>query len=125
MSYEIRTSGPLFDGSAASIFRDMADDLGQTVAHRGVGVVRTEFAKVVKHPTGRYSSSVQRESQGSRHKIHDGGMIYGPWLDGSGERNKTTRFKGYAHWRRATQVLERSIPAVAREVLPRHLRRLQ
>jgi len=125
LSVEVHFSGPVFDGSVPRVLREAADDMGQTVAHRGVGVVRVELAKVVKHPTGRYSSSVQRESQGSRHKVHDGGMVYGPWLDGSGSRNKTTRFKGYAHWRRATQQLERSIPAVAREVLPRHLRRLQ
>jgi hypothetical protein len=126
-SIEVHTSGPIFDGASAEhTMRDLADAIGEGVAHKGIGVVRVELGKVLKHPTGHYSSNIQRSSYGSRHEIHDGRMIYGPWLAGVGSRNApVTRFKGYAHWRRATQALKRTVPAVARGVMPRFLARLQ
>ncbi len=57
--------------------------------------------------------------------VDDGNMIYGPWLAGTGSRNKRSRFKGYAHWRRARQLLERRVPEVARKLMPRVLGRLR
>jgi hypothetical protein len=32
---------------------------------------------------------------------------YGPWLEGTGSRNETTRFKGYHGYRKAAQELDR------------------
>lgn len=127
MSVEVHTSGPIFDGGEAEIaMRELADAIGEGVARKGVGVVRVELGKVLKHPTGHYSSNIQRASFGSRHTIHDNDVIYGPWLAGVGSRNApVTRFKGYAHWRRATQALKRLVPAVARDVMPRFLARIR
>ncbi len=122
---EVNSSGPVFTSRAAGIMQEMADEMGRTIADHGVDTVRAEFAKVVQHPTGHYSSQIHRTSFGSRHVIDDGGMIYGPWLAGVGSRNKTTRFKGYAHWRRAAQILQRSVPEVARGMMPRYIARLQ
>ena len=122
---EVNSHGTVFTSRAAAVMQDMADEMGRTIADRGVDTVRAEFAKFVQHPTGHYSSQIHRTSFGSRHVIDDGGMIYGPWLAGVGSRNKTSRFKGYAHWRRAAQILARSIPAVARGVLPRYIARLR
>lgn len=105
--------------------RDFADEIGEDLADEGVGVVRTEFARVVQHPTGRYSRSLNAVSYGSRHVIDDGGMVYGPWLAGVGSRNKRSRFKGYAHWRRSAQLLARRVPALAQKLKPRLLGRLR
>lgn len=124
MSIEVSANGPVFDGRAEHIMRDFADESGAAVAREGIDVVRTEFAKVVQHPTGRYSRSIQMVSYGSRHAVNDGGMIYGPWLAGVGSRNKKSRFKGYAHWRRAAQQLERRAASVTKALLPRFIGRL-
>jgi hypothetical protein len=122
---DIQAQGPVFDERGPRAMRDFADEIGEDLADEGVDVVRAEFAKVVQHPTGRYSRSIHMVSMGSRHEVNDGGMIYGPWLAGTGSRNRTTRFKGYAHWRRATQILTRRVPAVARKLMPRLLGRLR
>jgi hypothetical protein len=38
-------------------------------------------------------------------EVHDSGIVYGPWLEGEGSRNKTTPFKGYRMFRKvATQI---------------------
>ncbi len=125
MSVTVTNSGPVFDGRGPAAMRDFADDLGREVADEGVGTVRAEFAKVVQHPTGRYSRSIHRTSYGSRHVVDDGGMVYGPWLAGVGSRNARSRFKGYAHWRRALQRLDRRVTPVAQKLMPRLLGRLR
>lgn len=125
MSAEMTIRGPVFDGRGPKAMRDFADELGDTLADEGVSTVRSEFAKVVQYPTGRYSRAIHAVSYGSRHEVSDGGMVYGPWLAGVGSRNKKTRFKGYAHWRRSTQRLARRVTPLAQKLMPRLLGRLR
>jgi len=51
--------------------------------------------------------------------ITDGGVVYGPWLEGISSRNMTTRFKGYMTFRKTSQELEKK----SREVFNKYLRR--
>ncbi|MCP2248739.1 hypothetical protein [Lentzea aerocolonigenes] len=125
MSIELNARGPVFDERGPRAMREFADELGETLADDGVSVVRAEFATVVQHPTGRYSRSIHAVGYGSLHEVNDGGMVYGPWLAGVGSRNRKSRFKGYAHWRRSTQQLVRRIPALAQRLKPRLLGRLK
>lgn len=115
---EVNSRGPVFDARGPQIMRNFALDAGETVAHEGVGEVRTQLDRVLQHPTGRYRRSINVVRYGGYHVVNDGKMIYGPWLAGEGSRNKTTRFKGYAHWRRATQVLQRGVGTIAKRLLP-------
>jgi hypothetical protein len=125
MSVEMTIRGPVFDGRAEIITRDYADEIARVVAHEGEGVVRAELAKVLQHPTGRYSRSINVVHYGSMYDINDGKMIYGPWLAGVSSLNKKTRFKGYAHWRRSTQRLERRVDSVAVGAWARYRGRLE
>jgi hypothetical protein len=52
-------------------------------------------------------------------------VIYGPWLEGVGSRNRTTRFKGYFTFRRTAQQLKSRSTAVANGVLRRYLSRME
>ena len=71
--------------------------------------------------TGHYRRNIQSARRDRTVVITDGGVIYGPWLEGIGSRNATTRFKGYASFRRVTQRLrEKDAP----EVVEKHVRRL-
>lgn len=47
---------------------------------------------------------------------------YGPWLEGTGSRNETTRFKGYHGFRRAGQELDRIAGRTADEAISAHVR---
>ncbi len=89
-------------------------DAVDAVAERLLTVVQGNMRTSFRHPTGYYYSRVVNERRGSRDRVvTDNGVIYGPWLEGVGKRNRTTRFKGYANFRRAGQQVEREAPAIA------------
>lgn len=51
-------------------------------------------------------------------------LIYGPWLEGVGSRNTTTRFKGYFIFRQATTKLRVKASHIFRRRIERVVRRL-
>jgi len=99
-----RMEGPLFNGQADSASDALCDDMSRDVAQRGVDMVRANLDGVLKHPTGRYRSSIV-STRVNPSRITDGGSVYGPWLEGTSSRNRTTRFKGYSTFRRTAQQL--------------------
>lgn len=46
---------------------------------------------------------------------------YGPWLEGTGSRNETTRFKGYMGFRISGQEMDLTAPAIADRVLAMYM----
>lgn len=50
-------------------------------------------------------------------------VIYGPWLEGTGSRNRTTRFKGYFTFRKAASRLRQRSGYVTDRAITRALRR--
>lgn len=80
------------------------------MAEEALDHVRGTFHTHFKNPTGYYESQVRIE-QGPRGPfLTDGGEagpVYGPWLEGVGSRNHTTRFKGYHAFRKAHHHVER------------------
>lgn len=99
--------GPLFDGRAERAAQRLCDALEEDIAQRGVHMVLDALHEVLKHPTGRYESRVRAEPYGFGQRVGDSGMVYGPWLEGTGSRNKTTRFKGYSTFRKVRDQLDR------------------
>lgn len=100
----VRAYGPMFDGTGAHAMHEFVDELSKTVA-TGVRVILTKYyGEFFKNPTGYYESQtvVTTKAYATR-SVNDSGVIYGPWLAGTGSRNKTSRFKGYKHWRLAMQ----------------------
>jgi len=106
MSVDIKESGPLFDGRAKSIIDRSVRDMQHHLAEVGADMVRGELERVLRKETPYYRLQVTTTEYPSRTVINDGGVVYGPWLEGTGSRNKTTRFKGYATFRRTAALLE-------------------
>jgi len=51
-------------------------------------------------------------------QLDDDGVVYGPWLEGTSQRNRTSRFKGYAIWRRSrARVAKLAAKLIKREIL--------
>lgn len=126
MSDDVNTSGPIFNGQAALAVKAYAEQAAREVAQEGQREVRSRLGTVLQHPTGRYQSGVRVESSGSSmYEVNDSGIIYGPWLEGTGSRNRTTRFKGYASFRIARQQLGARADGIAERVLPPYLGRMQ
>ena len=124
MATKIEATGPLFDGRAARAAHDFCvtfaegygDDVEQELKHM--------FP--FKHPTGYYASRVQSHRSGEgQSTVDDGGVVYGPWLEGVGSRNQTTRFKGYFTFRKTAQVMDRRAKVEANRMFKRFLGRMQ
>ena len=124
----VHQSGPLFDARAHHVFEDFSDDLGEEGAEWALADIRRTFRTHFKQPTGYYESHVEARNTSTGWEVWDGGNagpVYGPWLEGVGSRNETTRFKGYHAFRNAAQALERRIEGMGDRLMYRnHIHRL-
>ncbi len=113
----VEYGGPIFNGQGPSIVVRSARDMEEHLAEEGADMVRTELMHVLRRETPYYRTQITTREMYGRHVITDGGVVYGPWLEGTSERNRTTRFKGYATFRRMAQQLDRdSTRIVQRQV---------
>jgi hypothetical protein len=124
MSDHAKVSGPLFDGTAVTAVQQAQVAIEDAIAARGVQLVRQRLSSVLQHPSGRYERSIRVDRQQDDRMVTDGGMVYGPWLEGTSSRNNTTRFKGYRTFRQTVQVLDQMVPDIAQRELPKYLGRM-
>lgn len=115
--------GPVFDGRAQQALDRACDAAEERIAKLGAAIIRTEMHRVFKHETPYYRLQNEATPDPPGWKIWDRGVVYGPWLEGTGSRNfPVTRFKGYATYRRKFQEIDRRAPIIAdytvREYLP-------
>lgn len=120
----IRASGPVFDQRGPQIIRRYGEAAERAVAEEGARMVRQRLHQVLRHPTGYYEGHVAAERFNNRWEVNDDGIVYGPWLEGTGSRNRTTRFKGYATFRRTKALLDQKSRSIAERQLPRYLSEL-
>lgn len=125
ITIDVSSSGPLFDGRAEAAVVAFLDEAKQEVGSQGLADVHQLLDASIRHPTPYYETQILVERQANDVVVHDRGIIYGPWLEGVGSRNRTTRFKGYFSFRRARQSLEGKVPGIAERVLQRYLGRMQ
>lgn len=121
MRVTIEARGPVFDGRASRAADALVQDVVREVADEGLSIWRGNLNGSLRHQTGRYLSRTTVSRHGDQAVVHDQMMVYGPWLEGVGSRNRTTRFKGYFAMRRAFQRLVSRVPAIAERVLRRYL----
>ena len=87
--------------------------------------MQQRLQSVLRHETGKYRSKIKTDRVSEeRWDITDQGYYYGPWLEGTGSRNETTRFKGYGTFRRITQELQERAPAIADVAFSRYIEQL-
>lgn len=86
------------DRGIAHMVRDVARE-----ADRRVEILHKAF---FRHPTPFYWTQVHAVPRADYWAVTDGGIVYGHWLEGTGSRNRTTRFKGYKAFRLVTQSLQ-------------------
>lgn len=126
----VRMSGPLFNGRAEAAGVAAAFAAQRAVAEVAQARVYATFASSIKNGSGRFLGSIQTV-QGSHTFTTDGYSMevttdlatasivttdiasYGPWLEGVGSRNESTRFKGYHGFRLAAQEVSGMAPEIA------------
>lgn len=130
ITVKLKATGPIFTGKAPAITQRAGEgavrelvSLGQQrlamlLRPRPGGVfLAASQAGKGKASTGNYRRHLHATSSGMEGRLTDSGVVYGPWLEGVGSRNATTRFKGYASFRRVGQWMN----SVAKKVLAAHV----
>lgn len=108
MEVEVKASGPLFNGTASALVQRYTREGGEEVAQWAEAEVHRVLGQVLRNPTGYYESQVRVDQVSpDSFTITDGGVVYGPWLEGVSSRNQSTRFKGYATFRRVAERVEK------------------
>lgn len=124
MSIKTKMSGPLFAGDAPKVLDDYSTAAEKAIGDYALAVVGDELRTNIRHSTGRYISHVQVRVLSNEVLVTDGGVVYGPWLEGTSSRNDSTRFKGYASFRRSVKRIQDKAVDLAESVLPEYLDRL-
>lgn len=118
--------GPVFDGRAKHALHEFYDAVVDDIAAQGVSELHSLMNAYFKDPTPYYETQVISERQGNSRIIHDRGIVYGPWLEGTGSRNfPATRFKGYKHWKKTTTLLKAKAQGIAEVTLRRYIEKMQ
>lgn len=117
-------AGPVFDGRAEKAAADFVQEANREIAQAGVNEVQSRLGQVLENPTGAYSSSIVTNMASGSNVITDGGVVYGPWLEGVASRNQRSRFKGYSTFRRTAQWLQSHAVDIAEDKLGPYLSRM-
>lgn len=124
METAVTATGPLFDGRATKAVTDFLDEAKVEVSQVGVNEVRNRLGQVLENPTGRYRNSIVTDMVQGDRVVRDGGMVYGPWLEGTSSRNTSTRFKGYQTFRKTRQWLAGRAGSIAETKIRPYLTRM-
>lgn len=125
---DVDTHGPLFDGRAIEALDAYCREMTEEVARATKNQVSIRLDSVLRNPTPYYETRIRYDGAGTEYRVNDGPntFIYGPWLEGTGSRNATTRFKGYRTFRIvAGQMNAGRAKVVAERVLRRFIGRMQ
>jgi hypothetical protein len=121
----VDTSGPFFDGRADHEAQQGTNKVAEDVAKEGLQMVKSDLSRVIRtHPSGRYIPSVTALHTGQSSFSIGTRIVYGRWIEGTGSRNRTTRFKGYASFRRTAQVLNAKAGFIAERTMRPYVARM-
>jgi hypothetical protein len=143
---DVTCSGPVFDGRAQVALRGGIEAVRHKLASEGEKLVTAAFSGMIRFDTGRFLHTVTTIDESrtfttqSGHKVYAMPVVvsdtstdtivttslasYGPWLEGTGSRNETTRFKGYHGFRMAGQELNLTAESRANEALLPYVREM-
>lgn len=110
----VTLTGPMFTGASAAAIDRFLEDAKYQVAGAALAAVHGILDARIQHPTPYYETQIHIVQEGPNQVVNDRGIVYGPWLEGTGSRNGKTRFKGYAAFRRATAQTEGRVDEITR-----------
>lgn len=122
---EMRARGPFFDGMAQVAITAFLHEAVQEIAAQALAEWHHNLNASLVHPTPYYETQIMVQAVSSLTSVvHDRGIVYGPWLEGTSSRNQSTRFKGYASLRRAWQTTQSKVVPLAAAALARFISRM-
>ena len=132
------TTGPLFRGTATHILRQVTQSAVEDLAEKGesflllkqlrprpAGAYKSGQEAGKDKSTGTYAKNIQSIKGNLNVIVTDGGkVLYGPWLEGEGSRNKSSRFPGYFSFRKAKQLVDKQVDGTMQKHLNKFTRRM-
>lgn len=126
LNIDITADGPVFDGRAEMAAEDMAAAAVEAVAEVAEELAVSLMQHYFRRPRPYYWTRVTiTQPAYLTARVHDQGVVYGPWLEGVGSRNRTSRFKGYWHWRQTRQEVASRVPVLVEPVVREHIERMR
>lgn len=113
----ITLTGPMFTGSSAAAIDQFLEEAKYQVAGAALVAVHGILDAKIQHATPYYETQIHVVQQNGNQVVNDRGIVYGPWLEGTGSRNGKTRFKGYAAFRRGCQATEARVDEITRPLV--------
>jgi hypothetical protein len=123
-SVEKDDRGPLFDGRADKAVHDYVQDWERSVARRARDRWVSLLKSTIRNPTPHYWNQIDAIPAGGGWKVWDRMVVYGPWLEGTGSRNRTSRFKGYWNFRKMSTEMNLTAQAIGEQRLALYLPRM-
>lgn len=123
MGDTVTVSGPFFANPGA-IIDDLLTDCQGAIGQDALNTLHLHLDQSLKNPTPYYETQLVTDRRGDNLVVTDKDIVYGPWLEGVGSRNQSTRFKGYKHWRITTQEVDNRVPEIIAGEVARAMRRL-
>ncbi len=121
MSGQVELSGPLFAPGASQRFTAEAEAVVRELTETGMEhLVKDLNSSYKRSRTGNNTRNVHPTISGPMARITQNNTTYGAWIEGTSQRNETTRFKGYANFRRELQHLNE----IASDVCTKHAEKL-
>lgn len=122
ISFRSRTSGPISSGAIHKHVRDYEKDVAEELAEEAEDTWLDFLNTRLRHQTPYYTTRITRRRVAwNRWKVHDNGVIYGHWLEGTGSKNSpVTRFPGYWSMRDTKQDMKAKRTAIGERVLEAH-----
>lgn len=121
LGISVSQHGPMFDGRADAAAVEMCNEAERAVAIHGSALVRARQNATFKVQTPYYRTHTQARKTLGGWRITGPSVAYGDWLEGTGSRNRTSRFKGYFIFRTMTAVIQRASAATVAPIIARYV----
>ena len=137
----VKCTGPLFDGTAERASARGTVAVRERVAAEGERLAASALSAAIRHGSG--GKAVRAVTDTDKSRAYQTGKYtmlvtadrsetivttdlatYGPYLEGSGSRNLTTRFKGYHSFRRAGRALDGMAEGLAGDAIAPYVREM-
>lgn len=113
--------GPLSTEEAEKASEEWSEAVTQALADKGTEILGSWPMDKSGRSKGNFRANLQERRKSETLVTIPGmrieGVTWGPWLEGTSERNSSTKFRGYHLFRKTRQQLQKMAPGVAQEQL--------
>lgn len=121
----VTVSGPFFMPGVVGMVHDAVNEAVREVSQFGAEAVKDQLHPGHGVRSGKFRSSISGQVTQSRQGlVFARDAVKGPWLEGTSRRNLTTRFKGYAMWRKGRERTNREALKIADKIIGQLVRKL-